>query len=71
MLQVVGDGLFVEVVDDPSLASGGRTLHLHHTILDIYGDDLGGIGGFYIHYLTVFIIGDHPVELRIGSLFLG
>ena len=41
--QVIGHSFLVEVIDDQTLATRGGTLHLHHTILYIKGDDFTGL----------------------------
>ena len=40
MTKIMGHGMTVEMVDDIALATGGGTLHLHHTIAHIEGRDL-------------------------------
>ena len=87
MLQIVGNGLTVEVVDDQPLTAGSGTLHFHHGIADIDSYDapllrlLGSLGGLP-RQLTVLdkrrnvnsrfaAIYQHFVQTCILTVFLG
>ena len=45
VFQVLCHGISVEIVDHQPLAAGRRTLHLHHPVLDVGGNNLPVAGG--------------------------
>ena len=61
MFEVVGHSTLVEVVDDQSFATRGSTLHLHHTIADIDGNNaplgLIDILDFLLQCLLLHLVG--------------